>query len=456
MCINFRHCVVISPLLCLKGTLILKKSFLVSEFIKPMVRSIAQGVIALVFTLFVFNIPAIAAPDGKALFMSNCASCHNPLKDATGPALKGVDTRVPSKEWLYNWIHNSAAVISSGDKYGNDLYAKWNKTAMTAFPNLSNEEIDAIVTYVNSVEPPSAKKDDGADAASSAKDAEGNNWIYSLVTIILLALAFILWRVNSGLQRVANEKDGVPNVKEIPFYRNKVVIAMAVILAFIFAGYWITNGAVEMGRQQNYMPEQPIFYSHKVHAGVNQVNCLYCHAGAEKSKHAMIPSTNVCMNCHKQINEYTGAEEHPLVTAEGKKIDGTAEIQKLYKYAGWDPAKKEYIRDEQGNIKATPIEWVKIHNLPDHVYFNHSQHVAVGKVQCQQCHGPVQEMDEVYQFSPLSMGWCINCHRQTEVQFTNNNYYSIFEKYHAELKSGKRTGVTVEDIGGLECQKCHY
>jgi len=421
-----------------------------------MVRSIAQGMIALVFTLFVFNLPAFAAPDGKALFQSNCASCHNPLKDATGPALKGVDARVPSKEWLYSWIKNSASVISSGDKYANDIYAKWNKTAMTAFPNLSNEEIDAIITYVNSVEPP--KKDDGAGAAttSTAKDSTGSNWIYSMVTIILLALAFILWRVNSGLKRVANEKDGVPNVKEIPFYRNKVVIAMTVILAFIFAGYWITNGAVELGRQQNYMPEQPIFYSHKVHAGINQVNCLYCHAGAEKSKHAMIPSTNVCMNCHKQINEYTGAEEHPLVTAEGKKIDGTAEIQKLYKYAGWDPVKKDYIRDENGNIKATPIEWVKIHNLPDHVYFNHSQHTAVGKVQCQQCHGPIHEMDEVYQFSPLSMGWCINCHRQTEVQFTSNNYYSIFEKYHAELKSGKRTGVTVEDIGGLECQKCHY
>lgn len=170
----------------------------------------------------------------------------------------------------------------------------------------------------------------------------------------------------------------------------------------------------------------------------------------------MIPSSNVCMNCHKQINEYTGDAEHPLYTAEGKKIDGTAEIQKLYKYAGWDPVAKQYIRDEKGNIKATPIKWTKIHNLPDHVYFNHSQHVAVGKVQCQRCHGPIQEMDEVYQFAPLSMGWCINCHRQTQVQFTNNNYYSIFEKYHEELKSGKRTGVTVDDIGGTECQRCHY
>ena len=217
----------------------------------------ANSIFALVITLFAFNYSASAAPDGKALFQSNCAACHNPLKDATGPALKGVDARVPSKEWLHKWIKNSAAVIASGDKYANDLYAKWNKTAMTAFPNLSDEEIDAIIAYTNSVEPP--KKDDGgATAATSAtKDTSGSKWIYSMVTLILVALAFILWRVNSGLRRVANDKDGVPNEKEIPFYRNKVVIAMTVILVFILAGYWITNGAVEMGRQQNYMPEQP-------------------------------------------------------------------------------------------------------------------------------------------------------------------------------------------------------
>ena len=160
------------------------------------------------------------------------------------------------------------------------------------------------------------------------------------------------------------------------------------------------------------------------------------------------------MNCHKQINEYTGEQ---LYTFEGEEVDGTSrKFRKLYEYAGWDPAKKDYNRDEDGNILAKPIEWTKVHNLPDHVYFNHSQHVAVGKVQCQQCHGEIHDMDEVYQASPLSMGWCINCHRQTEVQFANNDYYSIFEKYHEEIKSGERTSVTVDDIGGTECQKCHY
>jgi len=409
--------------------------------------------IALVAIVLFSNFSS-SAQDGKAIFQANCASCHNPIKDATGPALQGVDKRVPSKEWIYNWIHNSAKVISSGDKYANDLYNKWNKTAMTAFPQLSNAEIDAVIKYVNDYKAPSATP--AAGAATQNGPEEDNSNMYILVTLALLVLMVILWKVNSGLKRVANEKQGLPNVKEIPFYRNKLFVAIAIILAFILAGYWIANGSIEMGRQQNYKPEQPIFYSHKVHAGINQINCLYCHVGAEKSKHAMVPSTNVCMNCHKQINEYTGEAEHPLYNEEGEKINGTEQIQLLYKYAGWDPAKKDYIRNDKGEIQATPIKWTKIHNLPDHVYFNHSQHVAVGKVPCQQCHGPIQEMDEVYQFSPLSMGWCINCHRQTKVQFENNNYYSIFEKYHQELKDKKRDGVTVEEIGGLECQRCHY
>lgn len=418
-----------------------------------LIRKITKSALSLFVILLLSHFSAIAAPDGQAIFKANCASCHNPLKDATGPALQGVDKRVPSKEWLYKWVHNPAAVIASGDKYANDIYNKWGKTQMTAFGALTNEEIDAVVTYVNSVKAPAAVKKE--DSGSSANE-EGSGWLYPLITLALLALAIILWRVNKGLRRVVASNEGQNIKKDIPFYRHKVIIAIGAIVLFIGAGLFIVNGGIQMGRQQNYKPEQPIFYSHKVHAGINQINCLYCHSGAQQSKQAMIPSSNVCMNCHKGIAEYTGAAEHPLVTAEGKKIDGTAEIQKLYEYAGWDPAKKDYKRDSKGNILAKPIEWVKIHNLPDHVYFNHAQHTAVGQIQCQRCHGPIEEMDEVYQHSSLSMGWCVNCHRQTNVQFENNNYYSLYQKYHAELKAGKRTGVTVEDIGGLECQKCHY
>ncbi|MNS27473.1 Cytochrome c [compost metagenome] len=408
---------------------------------------------ALIAVLTVFgSFTQANAQDGKALFQANCASCHNPIKDATGPALQGITGRAPSTEWIHKWVHNSASVIASGDKYANDIYAKWNKTAMTAFPNLKEEEIDAIIKYVEEYKPPTTTPAGGDTASSTAKESD-NTWLYVLVTIVLAVLALILIRINKGLHKVANTEQGIPNKKDVPLKRNKVFIAVVGILVFILAGYWMVNGGVEMGRQQNYMPKQPIFYSHKVHAGINQINCQYCHAGVNDSRQAMIPSTNVCMNCHKQIGEYTGEQ---LFDHEGNKIDGTAQIQELYKYAGWDPAKKEYKRDNQGKILATPIKWTKIHNLADFVYFNHSQHVRVGKVQCQTCHGPIQEMDEVKQFESLSMGWCINCHRETKVDFQNNNYYSIFEKYHQEIKDGKRDGVTEAELGGLECQKCHY
>ncbi|MES2703772.1 MAG: c-type cytochrome [Bacteroidota bacterium] len=425
------------------------------ESLKPLYRMCSRSIFTLIFALLLSNISAIAAPDGKALFMSNCASCHNPIKDATGPALKGIRGNFPDKEWGYKWVHNSAALIAAGDPEAVRIYNKYNKTAMTPFPSLSNEEIDAILDYADKYAPPAAPAP-GPNATANAGGADENNgWLYTVITLSLLVLVMILWRANQGLRRAANEKEGIPNQKEMPLYRSKLVIATVAILFFIFAGYWLVNGAINEGRQQNYQPLQPIFYSHKVHAGINQVNCLYCHAGAEKSRQAMIPSSNVCMNCHKQINSYND-EGHPLKTAEGKTINGTEQIQLLYKYAGWDPAKKDYNRDAAGNVLATPIQWVKIHNLPDHVYFNHAQHVAVGKVQCQRCHGNIEEMDEVFQFAPLSMGWCINCHRQTNVQFTENKYYSIFEKYHQELKSGKREGVTEAEMGGMECQKCHY
>jgi mono/diheme cytochrome c family protein len=424
----------------------------VSAYLKSKTFLQRVSLLTLTVLLSLLTIQSASAQDGKALFMANCASCHNPLKDATGPALKGKSAEVPSREWLHNWVHNSAAVIASGDKYANDLYAKWNKTAMTAFPNLSNAEIDAIITYVDAV--PDAGGGGKKTVDTTDEPQEDNTVLYTIITLGLALLIFILTRVNKTLNKVANDKEGLPTKKDTPIFRSKVTIAITAIVLLCLAGYWIVNGAVLMGNQQNYMPKQPIFYSHKVHAGVNQINCLYCHAGAEKSRQAMIPSTNVCMNCHKQINEYTGTEK--LITYEGKEVNGTAEIHKLYDAAGWDPVKKDYKRGADGKILATPIEWTKVHNLPDHVYFNHSQHVAVGKVQCQTCHGAIQEMDEVHQDQPLSMGWCINCHRTTNVQFKENDYYSIYQKYHQEIKEGKREGVTEGEMGGTECQKCHY
>jgi mono/diheme cytochrome c family protein len=393
-----------------------------------------------------------AAQDGKALFSANCASCHAVKKDLTGPALAGVEDRWESKELLYKWIRNNQAVIASGNKYANDLYIKWNKVPMNQFPNLKDEEIAAILTYINTeatkvVAGPATTSEDPNAAAAAESD---NTLLFGILTLVLAIVALVLLQVNSNLRKLSDDKEGIPALEPLPFWRNKTYIALITLVLFVVGGYMTTKGAINMGRSKDYQPEQPIFYSHKVHAGTNQINCLYCHGGAQEGKHANIPSVNVCMNCHMAINEYNGEK---LYTADGEEVNGTAEIQKLYKYAGFEPGKP------WDPSKAKPIEWVKIHNLPDHVYFNHAQHVKAGQVQCQTCHGEINKMGEVYQYSDLSMGWCINCHRETKVQFKENGFYSIYEKYHQDLKSGKldsTKGITVEKIGGTECQKCHY
>ncbi|MGV3594532.1 MAG: c-type cytochrome [Sediminibacterium sp.] len=391
----------------------------------------------------------VSAQDGKALFTTNCASCHQVHKPSTGPALAGVEDRWPNKANLYSWIRNSAAFLKTGDKYANDLYNTWNKTAMNQFPNLTDEEIGAIITYINSVPAPGAAAAAGgvADPNAAAAAESDNTLLFGILTLILAVVALILLQVNANLKKLADEREGHSPIEPVPFWRNKSYIAMITVILFVVGGYLTSKGAMALGRSKDYQPEQPIYYSHKVHAGINQINCQYCHTGVYQGKQATIPSVNVCMNCHMSINEYNGEK---MYTEDGDEINGTAEIQKLYKYAGFEPGKP------WDPSKAKPIEWVRIHNLPDHVYFNHSQHVKAGKVECQTCHGEIQKMGEVKQFTDLSMGWCINCHRETQVQFKDNGFYSIYEKYHQDLKSGKMDttkGVTVEAVGGTECQK---
>jgi mono/diheme cytochrome c family protein len=398
------------------------------------------------------TVNTVSAQDGKALFTTNCASCHNVHKESTGPALAGVEDRWPNKANLYSWIRNSAGFLKTGDKYANDLYIKYNKVAMNQFPSLSDEEIGAILTYINSVPAPGAAGAAGAagDPNAAAASESDNTLLFGILTLILAVVALILLQVNANLKKLADEREGHSPVEPVPFWRNKSYIAMITVILFVVGGYLTSKGAMALGRSKDYQPEQPIYYSHKVHAGINQINCQYCHTGVYQGKQATIPSVNVCMNCHMSINEYGGEK---IYTESGEEVNGTAEIQKLYKYAGFEPGKP------WDPSKAKPIEWVRIHNLPDHVYFNHSQHVKAGKVECQTCHGEIQKMGEVKQFSDLSMGWCINCHRETQVQFKDNGFYSIYEKYHQDLKSGKMDstkGVTVEAIGGTECQKCHY
>lgn len=404
--------------------------------------------------LLSINIQALAA-DGEALFKANCASCHKPDKDFTGPALKGARDREPSKTWVYDWVHNTTSMLQT-DPYAKGLYAKF-KSQMTAFPNLKNDEIDAILDYVEKWTPPVPVAGD-----PNAK-GEDNSLLFGILTLVFALIAFILLQVNSNLRKLSDEKEGVMRPEPVPAYRNKTYLMAGILVLFAVGGYFTINGAVGMGRMQHYQPKQPIFYSHQVHAGTNQISCLYCHGGAQDSKQASIPSVNTCMNCHKAISKYEGTDK--LVREDGTSVDGTAEIQKLYEYAGWNPTTKTYNADNDHNgipDGAKPIEWIKIHNLPDHVYFNHSQHVKVGKQQCQTCHGNIQQMPEVYQFTELSMGWCINCHRETKVDFynkadsTGNKFYSIYEKFHKDLKNHKMDSVTVEKIGGTECQKCHY
>lgn len=393
---------------------------------------------------------SVKAQDGKVLFQTNCASCHQVHKKLTGPALAGVEERWPNKKNLYAWIRNSAAFLKTGDAYANNLYNEYNKVAMNQFPGLTDGEIDAMLAYIKSVPAPgTAPAGGGAVVGAPAEDGD-NTLLFGVLTLILAVVALTLLQVNSNLKKMADEKEGFNPEKPVSFFKNKSNIAFLAIILFLVGGYFTTKGAMNLGRSTNYQPEQPIYYSHKVHAGVNQINCQYCHTGVYQGKQATIPSVNVCMNCHQAINEYKGEK---MYTEDGKEVDGTAEIKKLYKYAGfvegkpWDAS------------KAKPIEWVRIHNLPDHVYFNHAQHVKAGQVQCQTCHGEIQKMGEVKQFSNLSMGWCVNCHRETKVQFKDNGFYSIYEKYHQDMKSGKMDstkGVTVEKIGGTECQKCHY
>lgn len=386
------------------------------------------------------------AQDGKALFQQKCASCHAIDKNLTGPALRGVEDRWPNKADLYSWIRNSAALVKAGHPRAVEVFNQFNKIQMTAFPELKDAEIDAILAYINTP----IKKDEAKTPAATGTEAASSDsaLIFGILTIILAVIALILLQVNSNLKRLSDDAEGISSPEPIPFWRNKAYIAMGSIVLFLIGGYLIFQGARDLGRSQNYQPVQPIYYSHTVHAGVNQISCLYCHNGAMQGKHANIPSVNVCMNCHMGINEY--AKGPKLYREDGTEVDGTAEIQKLYEYAGWDPAAKKYTG------KGKPIEWVRIHNLPDHVYFNHAQHVTVGKQACQTCHGEIQKMGEVYQYSDLSMGWCINCHRETKVQFTDNKFYSIYEKFHEDLKNKKMDSVTVEKIGGTECMKCHY
>ncbi len=385
---------------------------------------------------------------GKQLFNANCAACHKLDKKATGPALRGVADKY-DRDWLYRWIRNSQELVQAGDPTAVALFEEYNKSVMTPFPALTDTDIDNILAYTSQPKPEPVVVNGGGGETTEA--GVPTNIILAGLALIFLLLVVMLVLVNQTLRKIARAS-GVEYAtpgKRTPiwkaFVENQFLVLVSSIFLLLAAGYFFYGWTMQVGIDQGYAPVQPIHYSHKIHAGDNQIECLYCHSSARKSKHSGIPSLNVCMNCHKNIAEYTG--EPDLENGYTQEFY-TNEIKKLYEAVGWDEATQSYTGEEK------PVKWVRIHNLPDFAYFNHSQHVTVAGVECQKCHGPVEEMEIMYQFAPLTMGWCINCHRETNVNVADNEYY---EKIHEELS--KKYGVdklTAAQMGGLECGKCHY
>lgn len=375
---------------------------------------------------------------GAAVFNSNCKTCHKVNQKLVGPALAGIEDRAPSIDWILKFVKNSAAVIASGDDYANKLYNEYNKTQMTAFSSLKDEEILNVLAYIKdeagkaAAAPPPGQPVVTGPQPEQGVPATYLNIILIGMLLILVLLIVILSFMVSSMKRYLDGKNLTTEDREVvdspitfgSITRSNGFVFIVVFLVAALGFKAVINGLYGIGIQQGYAPKQPIAFSHKIHAGQYEIDCKYCHTGVMKGKNATIPSVNICMNCHNQIR--SGA-----TTGEG-------EIAKIV--AAWDNQK--------------PIEWVRIHNLPDLAYFNHAQHVNVGGQECQTCHGPIETMDVVRQHSLLTMGWCVDCHRKTDVNSKGNAYYDKLLEYHAKEKG--KTPMKVEDIGGLECAKCHY
>ncbi len=467
-------------------------------------KSLRLITVVLTALLFAVNTSFAADPkEGKTLFINNCASCHaKTMKDKmTGPALAGFRERWGGDDKaLHSWVRNSPAMIASGYPRAVAVYNENGKSNMNTFPTLADSDIDNIFAYIEAMAAGTFGGGGGGKPPVEPEIPNDDNTLlwYGLGFSILAFLALILSRIMNNLKSTAAAKDGeVYHAKSwTDTLTSKGVIGFIVFALIVLGGYTTVTNAISLGRQQNYQPDQPIKFSHKTHAGLNKIDCQYCHDGARRSKHGVIPATNTCMNCHKAIKVgsqyktgeltkiYVSAGYNPMTDKYIDNYDKLSENEVANIYKEWIDSKYReehkldttiskgndetaFVNNQWNDIAASlktvykdhvqgPIEWKRIHNLPDHVYFNHAQHVAVGKVECQKCHGPVEKMEVMKQYAPLSMGWCINCHRETEVKFQDNAYYASYMRYHEEFKKGKREKVTVEDIGGLECQKCHY
>jgi mono/diheme cytochrome c family protein len=381
---------------------------------------------------------AVAQSEGEVLFNANCASCHNLDRKLTGPALRGVVDRWDGELGeISAFIKNSQAYMKAGrpkSAYATNLYNEYNKTLMPA-QALNDQQITAILTYIQEAPAPvaAAPAAPGDGVGASIPDATIYSSFALLVGILLLACVFIIFAIAVVAHAIRARDKGIPlnwdgfRSSIRAFFTNRFVATVVVLLLVVGGANAAYDFVWSVGLHQGYTPVQPIAYSHKLHAGELQIDCKYCHVGVEKGKSATFPSANICMNCHNLVEE-------------GPKY-GKAEIAKI----------------REAYEKGKPIEWVRIHNLPDFVYFSHAQHVKVAGLECQECHGPVEEMEDMYQYSRLSMGWCVNCHRQKEVDLNKSEYYqTTYKQLHADMASGKLDKVTVEKLGGLECARCHY
>jgi mono/diheme cytochrome c family protein len=393
--------------------------------------------------------------EGKTLFKGKCASCHALDHDGTGPALTPLVNTL-EESFLIPWIRNNAALIASGNKQAIEA-SKLKASEMTAFPTLTDDQIKNIIAYAKVGEP----KKEGAATTAVADEGKSGLEIAGIVAIIVLAIIVLvaLGKAVKMLERLILQKQGIEVEDDSvslktglgKLFKNKKFVGFFVLCIIIVLGAFGWMGMWETGVQTGYQPTQPIKFSHELHAGINQIECQYCHIGAFKSKNSTIPSLNVCMNCHKNVQART----------EDGQI--SPEIQKIYNALGYDADKQTY--DES---KRKPIEWVRVHNLPDFAYFNHSQHVVVGEAAirkekglkpeepvCFACHGPVNTMEEIYQYSPLTMKWCINCHKDADISGKKNDaFYANVIAAHEKIKKGEK--ITPAMLGGLECGKCHY
>ena len=433
--------------------------------------------------LLIINLTAFSQ-DGEKLFKANCASCHNPIKNATGPKMQGAKEKwinAGEGELIYEWVKNPSELFNSGKSKMAKAIWNYSPTAMTAQGHLSNEEIDAVFAYVDAYTAPVAVANSSSSATGGNKDEGSNSFWWWILGAVLVIIIFSVSGVRRQLSYALAEKEGNPKDPNIPtgvhvrswMVKNWFAFALILVTALIITGVELGNRAYQVAVFQDYQPSQTIAYSHKLHAGDMGIECKYCHHSAVKSKHAGIPSLNVCMNCHKVVHEGTDT--------------GTEEIAKIHEHVGYNIEKQGYNKDDNGDRIEKPMVWNKAHNLPDHVFFSHQQHVHenTANIDCRQCHGPVEtytlgrvsSTEEINAYAKtdegiekgivkltrpiLTMGWCIECHNKKEIDLTSTGYY---EEIHERLKNSpdamseifKDKKVTAKELGGWECAKCHY